>query len=104
MTTISPAPMRMCASTCAACPRPSPKVQKLTHYRIDRDHSNSYAAWLKMGSPIAPSTAQRATMLKAAELATMEDAPATIPAGRKATLSFKLPRQGVSLIVLTAGN
>ena len=80
------------------------KDAKLTHYRIDRDHSNSYAAWLKMGSPIAPSTAQRAAMLKAAELATMEDAPATIAAGRKATLSFKLPRQGVSLIVLTAGN
>ncbi len=28
---------------------------RLVHYRIDRDHSNSYAAWLAMGSPIAPS-------------------------------------------------
>jgi xylan 1,4-beta-xylosidase len=31
----------------------------LTHYRIDQDHSNSYAAWLGMGSPIAPSSAQQ---------------------------------------------
>ena len=27
---------------------------KLTQYRIDSDHSNSYAAWLRMGSPITP--------------------------------------------------
>lgn len=75
----------------------------VTHYRVDQQHSNSYAAWLGMGSPIAPSDAQRATLLKAAVLSKIE------PEGRAlqvvhatAGLDFTLPRQGVSLIVLTA--
>jgi xylan 1,4-beta-xylosidase len=72
---------------------------KLTHWRIDRDHSNSYAAWLAMGSPIAPTGEQRATLLKAATLATVAP-PEELPAG--AELRFRLPRQGVSLLVLTA--
>ncbi len=32
-------------------PRALGKQLTLTHYRIDRDHSNSYAAWLAMGAP-----------------------------------------------------
>lgn len=36
---------------------PSKKV-KITQYRIDRDHSNSYEAWKSMGSPQDPSPAQ----------------------------------------------
>ena len=30
----------------------------VTQYRIDADHSNSYEAWKKMGSPQTPTTAQ----------------------------------------------
>jgi len=75
----------------------------LTHYRIDQRHADSYAAWLAMGSPIAPSDSQRATLLKAAQLATLDDAPAEVAnAGGGAELHFTLPRQGVSLLVLTA--
>jgi xylan 1,4-beta-xylosidase len=73
-----------------------------THYRIDRDHSNSYAAWLAMGSPIAPTGQQRETLLKAAQLATLEAAaPAVNVRRRNGELEFRLPRQGVSLLVLT---
>jgi xylan 1,4-beta-xylosidase len=73
----------------------------LTHYRIDQAHSNSYAAWLKMGSPIAPTTAERAALIRAATLATMEPAPQRLAvSGKRAALSFTLPRQGVSLVVL----
>jgi len=75
---------------------------RLVHYRIDRDHSNAYAAWQAMGSPIAPTNAQRQTLLQAAQLATLDPMPSQI-AFRKgaAELDFVLPRQGVSLLVLT---
>jgi len=74
----------------------------VTQYRVDRDHSNSYSAWLAMGSPIAPTNAQRAELLKAAELATVDgaDRPIAVTNGG-AHLDFDLPRQGVSLFVVT---
>ena len=75
---------------------------RLIHYRIDRDHSNSYAAWLAMGSPIAPSEAQRKTLIEAARLASLDPGASSIPVTRGAVrLDFVLPRQGVSLLVLT---
>jgi xylan 1,4-beta-xylosidase len=74
---------------------------KLTHHRIDRDHSNSYAAWLAMGAPIAPSDGQREVLLKAAQLASLGGAPQRVSVnGNRATLDFQLPRQGVSLLLL----
>lgn len=78
---------------------------RLIHYRIDRDHSNSYAAWQAMGSPIAPNERQRAELLKAARLSIIDNAtlPLAISHG-KASLDFNLPRQGVSLIVLIPVN
>lgn len=85
----------------AGLPAALRKGATMTHYRVDRDHSNSYAAWLKMGSPIAPSDAQRATLLEAAKLTTVDGpAPAVQAGGRGASIDFRLPRQGVSLIVL----
>ena len=73
---------------------------RLSHYRIDEGHSNSFAAWKKMGSPIAPNEQQYAELEKAGKLARME-APATLPIDKgQATLSIALPRQAVSLLVL----
>jgi xylan 1,4-beta-xylosidase len=83
-------------------PRAFARGATLAHYRIDRDHSNSYAAWLAMGSPIAPTDHQRAELLRAAQLATIADTSPSITVLRgKASLDFNLPRQGVSLIMLT---
>jgi xylan 1,4-beta-xylosidase len=74
---------------------------KLTHHRIDQDHSNAYAAWLRLGSPVAPDAKQYAALEQAGNLATLAGAPAvvTVTAGQ-ATLDFALPRQAVSLLVL----
>jgi xylan 1,4-beta-xylosidase len=81
-------------------PKTFAKGATLTHYRVDKNHSNSYAAWLEMGSPIAPTNQQRAALLKAAELATLDE-PRVIKVRRDAAaLDFRLPRQGVSLLVL----
>jgi len=74
---------------------------ELSHYRIDERHSNPYGAWLRMGSPIAPNEDQYAKLLAASELARL-DAPAEVGVtDGTAKLSFELPRQGVSLVVVS---
>ncbi|PYQ20874.1 MAG: beta-xylosidase [Acidobacteria bacterium] len=73
---------------------------RVQHYRIDESHSNSYAAWKSMGSPIAPDERQYAQLEAAGKLAAME-APAAVPIdGGRASVAFTLPRQAVSLLVL----
>lgn len=75
---------------------------RLTQYRVDREHSDAYSAWLAMGSPEAPSDAQRATLLQAAKLATVgkEDQPVAV-SGNTTRIDLTLPRQGVALLVLS---
>ena len=73
---------------------------KMLHYRIDETHSNSYNAWKRMGSPIAPTGEQYAQLEAAGQLAAL-DAPSTLRIDEgQARVQFVLPRQGVSLIVL----
>jgi xylan 1,4-beta-xylosidase len=73
---------------------------RLTHYRIDGEHSNAYTAWQKMGSPKAPSAAQQAALRKAAELTLSEGAKAVAVRGGQVVLRFTMPRQSVSLLRL----
>jgi len=82
-------------------PRALAKGSRLVHYRIDEAHSNAFAAWRAMGSPIAPTDAQRATLLNAATLATIDPAPTPLSGS---TVRFRLPRQGISLLVVTPRN
>jgi xylan 1,4-beta-xylosidase len=73
---------------------------KLAHYRIDEDHGNAYAAWKRMGSPIAPDRDQYAALQAASELALLEpQATAGVDDGA-VELRFTLPRQAVSLVTL----
>jgi xylan 1,4-beta-xylosidase len=73
---------------------------RLQHYRIDESHSNSYAAWKRTGSPIAPNAQQYAELEAAGQLALMEPVPVVRIEGGAARLSLVLPRQAVSLLVL----
>lgn len=73
---------------------------RVTHYRIDESHSNSYAAWKRMGSPIAPNEKQYAELEAAGKLARMEGPATARIDGGQVTLPVVLPRQAVSLIVL----
>jgi xylan 1,4-beta-xylosidase len=74
---------------------------KLTHYRVDENNSNAYAAWKRMGSPIAPNERQYSRLQDASNLAKLADAPTTVRVEQGgAKLNFALPRQGVSLLVL----
>jgi xylan 1,4-beta-xylosidase len=79
---------------------PARQVQ-LHHYRIDQDHSNSYAAWKRMGSPANPTPAQVVELQKASELAELGPASTLETPDGTATVRMQLPRQAVSLITLT---
>jgi xylan 1,4-beta-xylosidase len=79
---------------------PARQVQ-LHHYRIDQEHSNSYAAWKRMGSPANPTPAQVAELQKASELAELGPPSTLVTRDGTATVRMQLPRQAVSLITLT---
>ena len=74
---------------------------KLTQYRIDANHSNSYEAWLRMGSPLPLSETQFAELEKAGQLAEFEPPKNLRVSDGKLDLKFALPRQAVALLVLT---
>jgi len=73
---------------------------RVQHYRIDETHSNSYGAWKRMGSPIAPSGEQYAQLEAAGQLAALEPPAALRIDKAQARLQLVLPRQAVSLVVL----
>jgi xylan 1,4-beta-xylosidase len=79
---------------------PARQVQ-LHHYRIDQDHSNSYAAWKRMGSPANPTPAQVVELQKASDLAELGPPSTLVTRDGTATVRMQLPRQAVSLITLT---
>jgi xylan 1,4-beta-xylosidase len=81
---------------------PAAGSARLTEYRIDETHSNAYAEWKRMGSPIAPNDAQYARLIAASKLAMLVSENLTSMNGR-ADVALRLPRQGVSLIVLEWG-
>jgi xylan 1,4-beta-xylosidase len=72
----------------------------LTQYRIDADHSNSYATWLKMGSPLPLSDQQYSDLEKAGRLAMLDQPEEVRVQDRKLTVKFNLPRQAVTLFVV----
>jgi xylan 1,4-beta-xylosidase len=73
---------------------------RLTQYRIDGDHSNAYAVWLRMGSPSALNATQYAQLEKAGQLAELAPAETIRVEKGQAHVKFDLPRQGVALLVV----
>lgn len=74
---------------------------QVMHYRIDADHSNSYDAWKRMGSPQQPTAEQYASLERSGKLQAMRGVPPLNVESGAATVTFSLPRQGVSLLVFT---
>jgi xylan 1,4-beta-xylosidase len=72
----------------------------VTQYRIDRDHSNSYQAWKKMGSPQNPTKKQIAELEKAGQLEIFGSPEKPEVSGGVLATTLNLPRQGVALIKL----
>jgi xylan 1,4-beta-xylosidase len=71
----------------------------VSHFRIDETHSNSYSAWLRMGSPQKPTPAQYVQLEKASELQELTPArQVTIGQDGRVTETFDLPRKSVSFV------
>jgi xylan 1,4-beta-xylosidase len=73
---------------------------RVTHYRIDDEHSNAYTAWRKMGSPRQPSMDERAALEKASELTKLDEPKMVELHEGNLKLRFTMPRQSVSLLRL----
>ena len=73
----------------------------VAHYRVDRDLSNSYEAWKKMGSPQQPTPEQYAALEKAGQLHQVPGPDSVETHFAVVNIPITLPRQGVSLIKLT---
>ena len=96
-----PGPDATVALTLAGLPA-DVATAKLAHHRVDAAHSNAYAVWQSLGSPVAPTRPQYTQLETASQLALLKDSAASATvSGGNATLSFPLPRQAVSLLVLT---
>lgn len=75
-------------------------LANVTHYRIDDDHSNSYAAWLAMGSPQYPTQQQHDRLSAAGKLATLVEPTMMNVQDSKLCMSFLLPIRALSLLVV----
>jgi xylan 1,4-beta-xylosidase len=73
---------------------------RLTHYRIDAEHSNAYTAWQRLGAKLPPSAPEMRELAAASRLQTLGAPVDVAVAAGAAELRFTLPRQGVSLLVL----
>ncbi|AXE19121.1 beta-xylosidase [Runella rosea] len=78
---------------------PAKKV-KITQYRIDNEHSNSYEVWKKMGSPTNPTAEQITELEKAGQLARYGESKRQTVKDGQLIFSTTLPRQGVGLVTL----
>lgn len=73
----------------------------IRHYRIDRNHSNSYTVWQSMNSPQDPSPEQYAKLEAAGQLQLLGSPYWVTPEKGNVKIAFKLPRQGVSLVQIS---
>ncbi len=72
----------------------------LTRFAIDAEHSNSYEAWKKMGSPAQPTPVQYAELEKAGQLAQIGSPESVTVTNGVTKLHQIIPRQAVMLLVL----
>jgi xylan 1,4-beta-xylosidase len=72
----------------------------LHHFRVDREHSNSFEAWKKIGSPVNPSPEQYRSLERASQLLEIEAQRDVQIEDGKLSLKLTLPRQAVSLLRL----
>jgi xylan 1,4-beta-xylosidase len=74
---------------------------RLQHFRIDDEQSNAFTAWKALGSPPRPTPEQYAQLEKAGQLKAVAAAEAVQVENARAAVRLKLPRQAVSLLILT---
>lgn len=76
----------------------SQKQLRLQTYTIDQNHSNSYTAWKKMGSPKNPTAAQIALLENSGKLQEGEKAKILPLKNSTIQIPIRIPAQGVILL------
>lgn len=76
------------------------EVFTLRHYRIDREHSNAYRAWERLGRPLDPTPEQIAAIQAHAQLELLEPPQYVEAPHGQLSLSFELPVNAISLLIL----
>jgi xylan 1,4-beta-xylosidase len=76
----------------------------VTHTRVDGTHGNAFAVWVSQGSPATPSAMQLTALREAMEPVVLEPEHVVDVAGGAVSLSFDLPRFGISLMTLAPSN
>jgi xylan 1,4-beta-xylosidase len=74
---------------------------RLEHFRIDDEHGNAFTAWKKLGAPRGPTPEQYAQLERAGRLAALAAPENLRVEDARVTVRVNLPRQAVSLLVLT---
>jgi xylan 1,4-beta-xylosidase len=78
---------------------PSAGKYRLTHYRIDENHSNAYSIWKSMGKPYNPDDAQLNKIKSRQGLELYEPVKVIKAKENKVALPLVLPHHSVSLLV-----
>ena len=76
----------------------------VTHTRVDDTHGNAFTVWVSQGSPATPSAMQLTALREAMEPVVLEPEHVVDVAGGAVSLSFDLPRFGISLMTLAPSN
>jgi xylan 1,4-beta-xylosidase len=74
------------------------KRVQVEQLRMDDAHSNSYHAWLVLGSPAKPTKEQQAALERTGKLQALDPPRTFTVVNGKLTLPLLLPRQGVELV------
>ena len=77
---------------------------RLTHYRIDENHSNTYTIWKSMGKPLIPDADQMNQIKSGQGLELLEPVQIVKPDGNKILIPLALPHHSVSLLLLEPMN
>lgn len=78
---------------------PSGRMQ-VRHYRIDAEHSNAYAEWMRQGMPDYPNAGQYAAIKARDGLELLAPPETVLVTEGGAALQFSMPVHAVSLLVL----
>jgi xylan 1,4-beta-xylosidase len=78
---------------------PSPGSYKLSHYRIDENHSNAYTIWKLMGSPFNPDEVQIKKIKNRQGLELYEPERSIKVNNGKVVIPVEMPHHSVSLFV-----
>jgi xylan 1,4-beta-xylosidase len=81
--------------------RDSSRAVAVKHTRVDDTHGDAFTVWVSQGSPQTPSAEELAALREAMVPVVLDPEQVAPVVGDAASLSFSLPRFGVSLLELT---